>query len=257
MKAARSTAATTPARTSRRVNDDDEIAQRGDDLISLAVDPHDPQTVYLTNTSTYRSTDGGKTLVAIKGAPGGDDYHTVWINPRDPKIIALASDQGATISRRRRRDVEFVVQPADRADVPRQRRRPLSVLGLRRTAGERFGLRRQPRQLGSDHASAIGIPSARKSTATSCPIRCTRASSTAARSRSSTSAPDQTQEVSPIALSVQAVSHRAHRAARLRSLRPAAAILRRQRRVRHAKTAVRAGARSAPTSRARIPVFRR
>ncbi len=81
-----------------RVNDADEIAQRGDDLISLAVDPRDPMTVYLTNTSTYRSTDGGKTLVAIKGAPGGDDYHTVWINPRDPKIIALASDQGATIS---------------------------------------------------------------------------------------------------------------------------------------------------------------
>ncbi|MBV8531564.1 MAG: glycoside hydrolase, partial [Candidatus Eremiobacteraeota bacterium] len=81
-----------------RVNDAGEIAQRGDDLVSLAVDPRDPQTVYLTNTSTYRSSDGGKTLVAIKGAPGGDDYHTVWINPRDPNVIALASDQGATIS---------------------------------------------------------------------------------------------------------------------------------------------------------------
>ncbi|MFY9885404.1 MAG: hypothetical protein WAK15_11595, partial [Candidatus Cybelea sp.] len=81
-----------------RVNDADEIAQRGDDLISLAVDPRDPQTVYLTNTSTYRSTDGGRTMVAIKGAPGGDDYHTVWINPRDPRIVALAADQGATIS---------------------------------------------------------------------------------------------------------------------------------------------------------------
>jgi photosystem II stability/assembly factor-like uncharacterized protein len=81
-----------------RVNDADEIAQRGDDLVSLAVDPRDPNIVYLTNTSTYRSTDGGRTLIAFKGAPGGDDYHTVWINPNDPKIIALASDQGATIS---------------------------------------------------------------------------------------------------------------------------------------------------------------
>ncbi len=81
-----------------RVNDADEIAQRGDDLISLAVDPTDSNTVYLTNTSTYRSTDGGKTMVAIKGAPGGDDYHTVWINPQNPRIVALASDQGATIS---------------------------------------------------------------------------------------------------------------------------------------------------------------
>ena len=81
-----------------RVNGADEIAQRGDDLISLAVDPRDPETVYLTNTSTYRSTDGGKTMIAIKGAPGGDDYHHVWINPHNPRIIALASDQGATIS---------------------------------------------------------------------------------------------------------------------------------------------------------------
>jgi photosystem II stability/assembly factor-like uncharacterized protein len=82
----------------RKVNDADEIAERGDDLVSLAVDPRDQQTVYLTNTSTYRSTDGGVTMVAIKGAPGGDDYHNVWINPNDPRIIALASDQGATIS---------------------------------------------------------------------------------------------------------------------------------------------------------------
>ena len=81
-----------------KVNDAAEIAQRGDDLISLAVDPSNPNVVYLTNTSTYRSTDGGKRLVAIKGAPGGDDYHTVWINPRNPRIIALASDQGATVS---------------------------------------------------------------------------------------------------------------------------------------------------------------
>jgi photosystem II stability/assembly factor-like uncharacterized protein len=80
------------------VNNADEVAQRGDDLVSLAVDPTTPQIVYLTNTSTYRSADGGKTLVAIKGAPGGDDYHTVWINPRNPEIVALASDQGATIS---------------------------------------------------------------------------------------------------------------------------------------------------------------
>ncbi len=53
-----------------KVNDAAEIAQRGDDLISLAVDPSNPNVVYLTNTSTYRSTDGGKRLVAIKGAPG-------------------------------------------------------------------------------------------------------------------------------------------------------------------------------------------
>jgi photosystem II stability/assembly factor-like uncharacterized protein len=74
------------------------IAQRGDDLVSIAVDPHDANTVYLTNTSTYRSTDGGKTFVAIKGAPGGDDYHSIWIDPNDPHVFILGSDQGATIT---------------------------------------------------------------------------------------------------------------------------------------------------------------
>ena len=45
-----------------------------------------------------RSADGGRTFTAIKGAPGGDDYHTIWINPSNPDIILIASDQGATIT---------------------------------------------------------------------------------------------------------------------------------------------------------------
>ncbi|HEY1656662.1 MAG TPA: hypothetical protein VGF86_16275 [Candidatus Tumulicola sp.] len=81
-----------------QTNADRRIAQRGDDLVSLAVDPHNSGTVYLTNTAFYRSTDGGKTFTPIKGAPGGDDYHTVWIDPSNSATIALASDQGATIS---------------------------------------------------------------------------------------------------------------------------------------------------------------
>lgn len=79
-------------------NDTPQIAQRGDDLASIAVDPRDPNVVYATNTSTYRSRDGGATFAAIKGAPGGDDYHAVWINPSAPDHIILGSDQGATIS---------------------------------------------------------------------------------------------------------------------------------------------------------------
>ncbi len=75
-----------------------ELAKRGDDLASIAVDPMDADTVYVTNTSTYRSRDGGRTFVAIKGAPGGDDYHAIWINPLLPSHIILGSDQGATIS---------------------------------------------------------------------------------------------------------------------------------------------------------------
>jgi len=81
-----------------RINSDDRLWGRGDDFACVRVDPKNEDTLYIANISTYRSIDGGKSFTAIKGAPGGDDYHTVWINPENPQIIALAVDQGATIS---------------------------------------------------------------------------------------------------------------------------------------------------------------
>ncbi len=80
------------------VNPDDRLWGRGDDFAAVTVDPQDKDKVYVANVSTYLSADQGRRFTAIKGAPGGDDYHTVWINPMNPQIIALAVDQGATIS---------------------------------------------------------------------------------------------------------------------------------------------------------------
>jgi photosystem II stability/assembly factor-like uncharacterized protein len=82
----------------KRINSDSRLWGRGSDFACVRVDPKDKNTVYIANISTYRSTDGGVSFTAIKGAPGGDDYHTIWINPENPQIIALAVDQGATIS---------------------------------------------------------------------------------------------------------------------------------------------------------------
>ncbi|MFZ0684137.1 MAG: glycoside hydrolase [Terriglobales bacterium] len=82
----------------QQVNAEERIWGRGDDFGCVRVDPRNKDVIYVANTSTYRSDDGGKTFTAIKGAPGGDDYHTIWINPENPDIIALAVDQGATIS---------------------------------------------------------------------------------------------------------------------------------------------------------------
>jgi photosystem II stability/assembly factor-like uncharacterized protein len=84
--------------TWKRVNGEMRVYGRGDDFAGIRVDPKNRDVVYSANTSTYRSTDAGQTWTAIKGAPGGDDYHTIWINPLNPNIIALALDQGATIS---------------------------------------------------------------------------------------------------------------------------------------------------------------
>jgi photosystem II stability/assembly factor-like uncharacterized protein len=62
------------------------------------VDPKNPDIVYLPNVSIYRSTDAGKTFAAIKGAPGGDDYHALWIDPSNPQRMIFGSDQGAGVS---------------------------------------------------------------------------------------------------------------------------------------------------------------
>jgi photosystem II stability/assembly factor-like uncharacterized protein len=82
----------------QRINDEVRVWGRGSDFAEIKVDPRDADIIYSANTSTYRSIDGGKTYHAWKGAPGGDDYHTIWINPENPEIVLLASDQGATLT---------------------------------------------------------------------------------------------------------------------------------------------------------------
>ena len=64
----------------------------------LTVAPDQPDTVYTVGQSIHRSTDGGTTFTIIKGAPGGDDYHHLWINPKHPKRMVTASDQGTVVS---------------------------------------------------------------------------------------------------------------------------------------------------------------
>jgi photosystem II stability/assembly factor-like uncharacterized protein len=70
----------------------------GGDVPVPKFDPKNPDVMYSTSIVTWKSTDGGKTWSGFRGAPGGDDYQNIWINPNNPKIIALVSDQGAIIS---------------------------------------------------------------------------------------------------------------------------------------------------------------
>jgi photosystem II stability/assembly factor-like uncharacterized protein len=67
-------------------------------ICHVYVDPRNPDVVYVMQTTTYRSTDGGQTFVAYKGAPGGDDYHVLWIDPQNSDRMFLGVDQGGTIS---------------------------------------------------------------------------------------------------------------------------------------------------------------
>ncbi|MGH9342487.1 MAG: WD40/YVTN/BNR-like repeat-containing protein [Terriglobia bacterium] len=86
------------ASTWQRVSADPRITERGWYFGNVIVDPNDADVVYVPDVSLYRSTDGGKHFIAYKGAPGGDDYHALWIDPKDSNRMILGSDQGTVIT---------------------------------------------------------------------------------------------------------------------------------------------------------------
>jgi photosystem II stability/assembly factor-like uncharacterized protein len=81
-----------------KMDGDKRLWDRGDDFAEVKADPKNADIVYDANVVTWKSVDGGKTWNGFKGAPGGDDYHRLWINPDNPDVILLAGDQGAGIS---------------------------------------------------------------------------------------------------------------------------------------------------------------
>ena len=81
----------------QRVNED-ENAFGNWYFARLTVDPRNPQVVYSAGRSVRRSSDGGRTWHIIKGAPGGDDYHFIWLNPLHPDYWIVAADQGAAVT---------------------------------------------------------------------------------------------------------------------------------------------------------------
>ena len=82
----------------RLVNGDPRLWGRDGDFNEVKVDPKNADVLYVANVVTWKSSDGGRSFTAFRGAPGGDDYHRLWINPNDPNIILLAGDQGAVVT---------------------------------------------------------------------------------------------------------------------------------------------------------------
>lgn len=71
---------------------------RGGDFAEIKVHPTNPDKLYVGNIASYTSDDGGKSWMSLKGAPGGDDYHRIWINPNNPEIMLFVADQGAVVT---------------------------------------------------------------------------------------------------------------------------------------------------------------
>jgi photosystem II stability/assembly factor-like uncharacterized protein len=84
--------------TWKLLSDDTRYWDRGDDFAEIKVDPKNADIVYDVNVVVWKSTDGGKTWNGFKGAPGGDDYHRLWINPDNTNVMLLAGDQGAAVT---------------------------------------------------------------------------------------------------------------------------------------------------------------
>ncbi len=84
--------------TWRRVSSDKRIFGRQWYFAEVTADPKNPDIVYVPNVALYKSSDGGKNFTALKGAPGGDDYHFLWLDPDNTSRMVVASDQGTVVS---------------------------------------------------------------------------------------------------------------------------------------------------------------
>ena len=80
------------------MSSDARILSRGWYFGEVRSDPKNPDLVYVSNVSLYRSTDGGRNFKAIRGAPGGDDYHSLWIDPENPRRMISGVDQGTIVT---------------------------------------------------------------------------------------------------------------------------------------------------------------
>ncbi len=80
------------------VNHDPRLTSRAWYFSSIIADPNNPDVLYVPNVSLYKLSDGGKTLTVVRGAPGGDDYHQIWIDPANSSHMVLGSDQGTTVT---------------------------------------------------------------------------------------------------------------------------------------------------------------
>ena len=85
-----------------RLSSDQALWGRGWYFEHITVDPQNADIIYVPNVAVNRSMDGGHTWVALRGSPGGDDYHQPFVSPDDPNTMIVASDQGAIITRNAR-----------------------------------------------------------------------------------------------------------------------------------------------------------
>jgi photosystem II stability/assembly factor-like uncharacterized protein len=79
-----------------RVNRDRNLRQRHWYYSHVQADPNDRDTVYVLNTTVWKSIDGGKSVERIR--PNHGDTHALWINPDDSDNMILGDDGGGEVT---------------------------------------------------------------------------------------------------------------------------------------------------------------
>ena len=79
-----------------RMNWERKLRQRAWYYSRVFADPKDSMTVYVLNTSIWRSKDGGRTFSRVRDPHG--DNHDLWIASDDPRRMINANDGGANVS---------------------------------------------------------------------------------------------------------------------------------------------------------------
>lgn len=119
------------------VSSDSRLTSRGWYFNSLAIDPTNPDVLYIPNIALYRTEDGGKTIQIVRGAPGGDDYHQIWVDSKNPDHLVLGVDQGTTVSLDRGKTwTTWYNQPtAQLYHVTTDHKFPYSIYGAQQDSG--------------------------------------------------------------------------------------------------------------------------
>jgi photosystem II stability/assembly factor-like uncharacterized protein len=79
-----------------KVNESRNLRQRAWYYTRIYADTEAQDTVYVLNTSMYKSIDGGRTYAVISDPHG--DNHDLWIAANDPKRMINSNDGGANVS---------------------------------------------------------------------------------------------------------------------------------------------------------------
>jgi photosystem II stability/assembly factor-like uncharacterized protein len=77
---------------------DKRIFNRGWYFGGITADPKNAQRIWISNTIMLRSDDGGAHFIPLKGDPTGDDFHILWVDPKNSNRQILGVDQGTLVT---------------------------------------------------------------------------------------------------------------------------------------------------------------